>query len=586
VKSPRIPIVLLLLTAVAALAYQQTRRAATPVPTTLAAYVPQDALLTIESPDFAALLAQWNGSPESKAWLQSAHYSVFQNSRLFGRLGDAQTSYSSAAGIPAGADLLHQVAGRQSLFAWYDIGKLEFLYITRMPATQSAQTQLLQSRGKFERRHAGNADFYIRLGTEKYSTVAFAQVSTPSGDLLLLATREDLLANALKLIAADPATTSITSEPWFHDATAALSLEKSPPALHMVLNLDRIAYDPHFQSYWIQRNITWTRQFRAAASDLYLGSPSFREERVLLPKSNPDLTPTLDVTPLASLAPLETGVFRAQSTADPAAAVLAIQEKLLGAYTPATADPDYAPDPSLAAPQSGSAADLETRIDTPPPATETASTEALSATLAAASLDAVMTLSSAAAPQEKTGLWVPIHSAVVLHAANSWNPQTLAAALQQLLRGTLTASTLGIDFRPETVGGNSIYALTGPRPFFFALVATPTRGNLAFLAEDRALLLQLLAVSATPPPTSTQPCTLIAAFNHATQRAPYARLTTLIDGTNRKPIPDSPSSTPAFFSEQVRSLSDVFATLQSERVTERTAHSNLRQTVLYQWQIP
>jgi hypothetical protein len=571
----------LLLTAVAALAYQQTHRAA---PASLAAYVPQDALLTIESPDFAALLAQWGGSPESKAWLQSAQYSVFQNSRLFGRLGDAQTSYSTAAGIPAGADLLHQVAGRQSLFAWYDIGKLEFLYITRMPAAQSAQTQLLQSRGKFERRHAGDADFYIRPGTEKYSTVAFAQVPTPSGDLLLLATREDLLANALKLIAADPGTASIASEPWFHDATSALPPEKSPPALHMVLNLDRIAYDPHFQSYWIQRNVTWTRQFRASASELYLGIPAFREERVLLPKSTPDPTPAFDVTPLASLVPPEAGVFRAQSTTDPAAAVLAIQEKLLGSYTPPSAD--YAPDPTLSAPQSGSAADLETRIDTPPPATETASRQALSETLSAANLDAVMTLSSAVAPQEKTGLWVPIHSAVVLHAANSWNAQTFAPALQQLLRGTLTASTLGIDFRPEAVGGNAIYALTGPRPFFFALVATPTRGNLALIADDRALLLQLLAASATPPPTSTQPCTLIAAFNHATQRAPYARLTTLIDGTNRKPIPDSPSSTPAFFSEQVRSLSDVFATLQSERVTERTSHSNLRQTVLYQWQIP
>ena len=36
----------------------------------------------------------------------------------------------------------------------------------------------------------------------------------------------------------------------------------------MVLNLDRIAVDPHFRSYWIQRNITWTSQFRAAAADL------------------------------------------------------------------------------------------------------------------------------------------------------------------------------------------------------------------------------------------------------------------------------------------------------------------------------
>ena len=113
----------------------------------LTAYVPQDALLTIESPDFAALLHQWTNSAESKSWLASDNYSVFQNSRLFGRLSDAQDSFAKAAGIPAGVDLLNQVAGKQSVFAWYDIGKLEFLYITRMPAEQADRTQLFQARG-------------------------------------------------------------------------------------------------------------------------------------------------------------------------------------------------------------------------------------------------------------------------------------------------------------------------------------------------------------------------------------------------------------------------------------------------------
>jgi hypothetical protein len=350
----RAALALLLLTALIAIAFQIRAARQPAAPASLTAYIPQDALLTIESPDFAALLQQWTSSAESKSWLASDNYSVFQNSRLFGRLSDAQDSFAKAAGIPAGADLLNQVAGKQSVFAWYDIGKLEFLYITRMPAAQADRSQLFQARSTFERRHAGNSDFYIRSSGADYGTVAFARVPGASGDLVLLATREDLIANALKLIAAASPATSIRQEPWFRDVSAALPAEKSAPALHMVLNLDRIAIDPHFRSYWIQRNNTWIRQFRAAASDLYVEPARFREERVLLPNSTQAATANLNLAPLAALVPPSTGVFRVIATQDPSVAITAIQEKLLGSYTAPPPDPEYAPDPSLDAPQIGS----------------------------------------------------------------------------------------------------------------------------------------------------------------------------------------------------------------------------------------
>ena len=561
--------------------------------------MPQDALLTVESPDFAALLHRWSNSAESKAWLASDNYSVFQNSRLFGRLGDAQTAFAKAAGIPADVDLLNQVAGKESVFAWYDIGKLEFLYITRMPAAQAEQSQLFATRGAFERRHAGDSDFYIRTSATDYSTVAFAQVSGASGDVVLLATREDLIANALKLIAAPSPANSIQQEPWFRDVSAALPMEKPGPALHMVLNLDRIAVDPHFRSYWIQRNITWTRQFRAAASDLYLESARFREERVLLPKQ-PDAVPAaIDLAPLAALVPPSTGVFRVVSTKDPSVAVSAIEEKLLGSYTAPPPNPEDAPDPSLSAPQAGSDSDLETRIDALPPVPPSASTDALAQVLASAGIDAVLTLSSALAPAEKDGLWVPIHSAVVLHTASAANPHEVASALQQVLRGSLTTANLGINFQPATIADAQVYGVNGPRPLFFAVLSTPALGNLILLAADQALLAQLLRnIAASSPETAPAPATSIAVFNHSSQRAPYLRLTSLIDGTNghehgrRSAAANEPdeadesASPPAFFSRNLGSLSGAFASLQSERVVERMVDSNLRQTVTYIWQAP
>lgn len=583
---------LLLLAAGVAIAYQ-IRAAQRPATPSLSSYLPQDALLTIESPDFAFLLQKWTNSAESKAWLASASYSVFQNSRLFGRLGDAETSFATAAAIPSGVDLLNQVAGKESVFAWYDIGKLEFLYITRMPGAQVDRSQLFQARATFQRRHAGNSDFYVRTSGADYGTVAFARVPGPSGDLVLLATREDLVANALKLIAAPSPANSVRQEPWFRDVSAALPAEHPAPVLRMVLNLDRIAVDPHFRSYWIQRNISWTQQFRAAASDLYIEPARFREERVLLPKSPETETADINLAPLASLAPPSAGIYRVIRTHDPSVAITAIQEKLLGSYTAPQVDTEYAPAPSLDATQSGSASDLETRIDALPPISPSASANDLAQVIQSSGIDAVLTISSAQTPAEQNEPWVPIHSAVVLHTDSAANPQTLASALEQTLGGSLATASIGINFQTT---GDAIYALTGPRPLFFALSSTPAQGNLILAADDRALLADLLhnVAAASPDKTST-PASLIAVFNHSSQRAPYLRLTSLIDGTNNQPrhprnsaqiSPDGGTeviSTPAFFSGNLGSLSDALANLQSERVVERIVDSNLRQTVTYVW---
>jgi hypothetical protein len=586
----RVALTALLLAAAAAVAYQ-TRASQQPSPTgSLTQYLPQGALLSIESPDFASLLQQWENSPEAKAWLGSDNHSVFQNSRLYGRLTDAQAKFAQAAGLPkAGADLLNQVAGKDSVFAWYDVGNLEFLYITRIPAAQAEQSELLKSRGSFERRHAGNADFYLRTDDSTHSTVAFAQLSTPSGDLLLLSTREDLIAGALTLLAGSANTPSLAQEPWFSDASSALPQEKAAPALHMVLNLERIVPLPYFRSYWVQQNITWMKQYRAAVSDLYLEPSQFREERVLLPKAaGGAATDSPATAQLAALVPKDSGVFRAVATSDPNEAVNAIQEKLLGSYTPAPTLDEFAPDPGLEAPQAGSSSDLETRIDTLPPATPADASVPLRDLVQATGLDALLTVSSAHPAASEGGLWIPIGSAVAFHAAKPWNPQALAAALQETLRGSLTTANLGIEFRPMGHSGAKVYALNGPRSLFFAI--PPTQPNLLLLTDDQTLLLALLHNAATSDPAATA-AMLIAGFDHASQRAPYARLTSLVDATNNRPAHPQAgfadaSNTPAFFSGNIRSLSDSFAPLESERLVQRTVDANLRQTVTYTWQAP
>jgi len=618
-KSLRIRAILatLLLTAVAAIAWQvRAAQQRTAIPSAMAAMIPQGALLTIESPDFAALIHTWNDSPEQHAWLASDNYSVFSNSRLFGRLNDARTEFEGV--VPKNpsinknkfdSDFLTQVAGQQSIFAWYDVGNLEFLYITRMPATQAEKIWLLTSHAGFAQRQSGNSTFFLRktTGEGQPRTVAFARVPTPNGDLVVLATREDLIAGALMLMQS-PAAGSVLNEPWYADTLAAQPPEATPPALHMVLNLDRIVPLDTFRSHWVQQNITGMKQYRSAVSDLYPEANRFREERAILLKSTATEPASPALTALSALLPADSGVYNAKATHDPAIAVTALEEKLLGRATLEKLAAKDAPDPTLAATQSGSATDLETRIDTPAPVSATFSNQALTQAMQTAGLDAVMTWSTALPPATPDGLWVPIHSAVVLHATGSWNPQTLEVAIQQSLRGSLTTATLGIDFRPVPVGGTTVYSLTGPKPLFLTI-----RNNLAIFSDDQALLQSLLT---QPNATAGAPATLIAGFDHTSQRAPYARLTSLIDGNNQaaqsrsqsrfqrisQPNPDADPDTlppppsfdepgtpasPPLFSRNLRSLSDAFATLTSERLVERPIDTPsgpaLHQTVTYQW---
>ncbi|SNT21522.1 hypothetical protein SAMN05421770_105204 [Granulicella rosea] len=556
----------------AAFGWQTIGRTARPAP--LAGMLPQGALLTIESPDFAALLNAWNASPEQAAWLKSANYSVFSNSRLFGRLSDAQTQFENAAGLPADASLLKQVAGKQSIFAWYDIGNLEFLYLTRMPAGQSAQTALLQGRAKWSRRESAGVAFYIRktpAGAEGPSrTVAFAT----SGDWLLLATREDLMAQALRLLGGS-SQESVAAEPWYKDAQAA-DAQAANPDLHMVLNLDRLVPTPYFRSYWVQRNITEMGSYRAAVADLYRESGRFREERVLMPKDNlPAQASGVNLGQLAALAPAGTGVYRATSTQDAAVAYATLEEKLLdrgGSIGAAPVGSD-APEPDVEVSPTGSASDFETRIDAVAAvsASQPKPRPALRQLLDGAGLEASLTLDSAGA---EAGLWIPIRSAVVLQAAKPWDEAALEAAVQQDLRGRLTAGTLGLEWLPRTVEGHAFHVLGGAHPLALAV-----EGNLCLLANDPALMASLLA-RLHASPLDAPNASLIAGFDHASQRGPYLRLAGLLDGGGNA----SEGAAPAFFPGTVGSLSQSFATLASEQIVERPDGANLHQTVTYQWQ--
>jgi hypothetical protein len=634
------------LTLAAALAWAVAKphagQAAPLVQPSLAASMPPGASLILEAKDLSSLLAEWNSSPEKRQWLKSDNFEVFSRSRVLLRLAEAQQQFAAAGGVPPDMAFLSQAAGKESILGIYDIGKLEILYITRLPSAGAMQSALYQARAKFEPRTAAGAPFFIHTDKESGRVVAFAI----AGDNLLLATREDLLARALELLPGGPnpkaAAPNVTGEDWY---SQSISSAGEPGDLRMVLNMEKIVDAPQFRSYWIQHNVPEMRQYSAAISDLYRSGSVYREERVLLRKSaspspaKPDPataakpedsnksvpavrpTPTPEgmqaVADLLRLVPDDAGVYRA--SANPAAVpdddeVLALlQEKILSPQpTPAFAQ-NLAPGVNLTGGEVGASADLETRIDQPPPDRPASPNDsdkegltALRHALESANVQAMLSLESTHAVAESS--FIEIHSAVVLAAASDWDANSVYAALAAAVNHSTTTQHLGASWKKAGKAPDDYSELDGLLPLRVAF-----RGKLLIASGDAETIAAILARLKTH--SSASPASYAAGFHHAAERKNFIRLTSVLDRvfspdsypggavtssydpggdspldsstipTNWRTTPGAPQpgDEPAFFSGNIASLSRVLSALDSESIVIRDSPAKTFETVIYRW---
>jgi hypothetical protein len=197
------------------------------------------------------------------------------------------------------------------------------------------------------------------------------------------------------------------------------------------------------------------------------------------------------------------------------------------------------------------------------------------------------------------GLWVPFESAVVLRAGKEWNVPALQVALQQAAGAHLTASGLGLTWKPMKTSTGSYFELSEARPLEMAVA-----GNLCVLTDDAGLMGEMLERLATRtqaggkangdamPPNAT----MVAGFELQPERTSFSRWSALVDRTtNRAMNGATPAAAgltadgngngnePSFFSQNMRSLGDSFAALESEHMVERKDGPVTRQTVTYAW---
>jgi hypothetical protein len=541
----------------------------------LPSLLPEGALLSIEARDFGSLLHDWNTSEEKRAWLTSDNYSAFSKSRLFERLSQAQDEFTAAAGLPADEGLLEKVAGKQSCLALYDIGNLEFVYVTRLEQQAIENTPLWQTRAKFEQRSEAGTAFYVHKDTASSRIAAFA---TRDG-WLILGTRDDLVAGVLDRLAGK-ASQNLASESWFAEAVKQASGERGD--LRMVLNLDKIVPSPYFRSYWIQRNVTEMKQYSSTVSDLYRSSQSYREERVLVRRSGLSAVLHGDVRMLAALAPEDAAFYAAEASPNPENLLRSLRDNLLE-VRPEQQAASYTTAPTAArAENAGSTAMLDISIDKEPIAVKQADAYApLRALLAAQQPDASLEVFATRAPND--GIFVTLQAAMAVSSAQAWDENAVRQALTQALLPGLTTGKLGVNWEKRTSTSGAYFALDGAVPLYLAV-----NGKQLLLANDSVLMEKMLARSQkSSTANGKESVTYAALFRHTQEQGNFRRLMAKLDMAGHRGTADQAETTggqsPAFFSGNAESLSRVFSRLESERIEEKDQGATVTQTVTYQW---
>jgi hypothetical protein len=545
-----------------------------------ASSMPYGAVLYLQARDFSQLLRDWNQSTVKENWLKSDDFAAFSQSHLVLRLQEAQKQFAIAAGLPPGMNFLSQATGKQSAFAFYDIGNLEFLYLSRIPSADATQSVLWQSRAKFEPRSAGGTPFYVRTDPQSHRVVAFAVVR----DTLLLATREDLLAGALEAMAGGKEP-KLSDEDWFRDALASAH---EPGDLRLVLNFDKLVESPHFHSYWIQRNVGELRQFSAGISDLYRGGDTYREERVFLRAENAKSTAASAAsgpTPQGQQATAEllasvsadAGFYRAVSNPTPQESLALVANKLLSPRTTAAPPSTSAPSVQLTGGETGSAADLETRIDQPAVAVTVAAADHLAALRQlfekAGILSQLQLESTRRDPQNS---FIGLDSTIVLASSNNWDSEAVRAALQSAV-SEVTTQSLGVGWLRRGKGANERFELDGQ-----FLLALAVRGRNLILSNRGDLIDSALVCGKTAGYGTD--LSSAARVNFSRERDNFIVLSRILDnaGNSEESAPSGSGNAPAFFSGNLGSLLRTLSAVKSESVVTRESEGKILQTVTYQ----
>ena len=525
----------------------------------LAEITPGKALAFIEARDLGGIIGAWNSSTEKKTWLDSPTYQSYLRSKLALRLIDVQKAYADGVGVNPNYDLLASIAGGESAVAVYDVGKLELLYLTRLPAARLANNILMQGRTKFQARSAGGQAYYVKSTSD--GTIAFAAV----GDLLIAGTREDLVAASLQLLAGQQRP-SVRQEAWFADSLAKAGASSD---VRLQVNLERAVKTPHFQSYWIQQNISDMSQYYASVSDLQMGATAWTEQRLLLRR---DASAAIDETGVAKvvrLIPADAGFYQAWAKPDASQVEAMLLERISPRGGSGASDPEARRAPAAGGDQAaGSEEDLEERVDLVETGSRTAFVP-LPILRLSAGVEAMAQIQGTRIAAG--GVMVAVDSALAVLGNSNWDENAVKAAVQSSAERAWNAGSLTWNRRRS--GSSDAWELSGLSPMHVW-----TQGNLLIISNSASLLDRM---SAPDNRVIVGSGAYLAGYRHSQENANYGRLMRHIDNPQIPQTENGNPRAPMLFSENLAGIGRILQRVDTATLETKDDGAMLRQTVTY-----
>lgn len=578
----------------------------------LARLIPRGAIAYVQARNLADLFSRWTASPAHDRYYQSDNYKAFQQSRLFAKLSERLKEFEDGAGVQMDEARIAEMAGGATAVAMYDMGKLEIVYVTELPAAKASLTALFKQSAKFEARKAGSAQYYVlELATDggrMRQGLSFASVDGK----FIVATTETLMQRTLGNLAADSA------DRLSDDIAPTLAAAEGFQAHDVTLwtDIPRLKAQRFFKLYWIQGKAAVGLDGVASnLSDLELSAEGIVERRwSLLDDTGRKVKGTETRNPIDFLKLASGSQFMDGESLDPAkdeAKVAgAVMRTLFPAVRPTSAptDPPSITTGGDSRGENGERyADLDERfdrdIDDPSlavgnakdkgkpasgPTTDPLETE-LAGVLKAAGPTMVARLGSA--KTDPATKYVTFDRAVILEFRNALDAKKYEAVISEMIfRRYLVAGTLrGIEWRTNEKGitAPNIGGIAEQGGAYFTDGKHFVIANSVAYAES--LKTMLIAAAPLPSPGELKKVTRVATVRLKGVAEPYRRLMKIIDFNGTESLEglgdeeEGGNQYISFFGQNISSLLSVTSEFDSVTLEAARGEKALAEAITYKY---
>ncbi len=282
----------------------------------LAKDLPNGALVYLQTDDLPQLIKLWDESKLKEKYLESQNFAEFKTSHLGIKLGERFSDFENSTGFSLDLQTLNSLAENRAAVAVYDIGKLDFVYVSPMNKELFAITMFAQNSSKFaESTLEDGTSFYqieFKVDRERQNQkLIFANMK----GRFVLATSEKLF---LRTITAIKGKQRLYDEVNFRN----LSERMTPNLVTIWVNQEKLNTDYYFKRYWLMSNVEDLQNIRAGIFDVSLDENGLTEKREFLlkkPQHSVRISPN-DTKDLLSKVPENVPFYRLQK----------IEEKRLG----------------------------------------------------------------------------------------------------------------------------------------------------------------------------------------------------------------------------------------------------------------